>query len=348
MRKHRYRPRLQGFQTLVATCWARQHASPRREIEHSTCTVARATDNARPFGRWRDACKRRPLRSKAQHPHPRRTRPASSVTRHRRGLSMVKPLPRLKLQGFNNLTKALSFNIYDMSYAVTNEQRDRYIEYIDEAYNAERLTQILTEVADKIGANILNVARQDYDPQGASVTILISEHPIVDKIGKDVIPETVLAHLDKSHITVHTYPETHPHNGIATFRADIDVATCGVISPLMALNYLIDSFESDIVIMDYRVRGFTRDVKGKKHFIDHRINSIQDYLAKHIKKKYEMFDVNVYQENIFHTKMHVKDFDLDTYLFEAQASDLSFKERTRIEQQLKREIEELFHGRNLG
>ncbi|HEX5693353.1 MAG TPA: S-adenosylmethionine decarboxylase, partial [Arenimonas sp.] len=27
---------------------------------------------------------------------------------------MVKPLPRLRLQGFNNLTKALSFNIYDV------------------------------------------------------------------------------------------------------------------------------------------------------------------------------------------------------------------------------------------
>ena len=54
---------------------------------------------------------------------------------------------------------------------------------------------------------------------------------------------------------------------IATFRADIDVATCGVISPLKALNYLIESFESDIVVTDYRVRGFTRDVKGKKHYI---------------------------------------------------------------------------------
>ena len=50
---------------------------------------------------------------------------------------------------------------------MTAEQRERYIEYIDEAYNAERLTQILTDVADIIGANILNVARQDYDPQGA-------------------------------------------------------------------------------------------------------------------------------------------------------------------------------------
>ena len=263
--------------------------------------------------------------------------------------ALVKPLPRLRLQGFNNLTKALSFNIYDVCYAVSEEQRQRYIEYIDEVYNAERLTQILTEVAHIIGANILNVARQDYDPQGASVTILISEEPVIDKkdAGRGLISDAVVAHLDKSHITVHTYPETHPHNGIATFRADIDVATCGVISPLKALNYLIESFDSDIVVMDYRVRGFTRDVKGRKHYIDHKINSIQDYLSKSIKTHYEMLDVNVYQENIFHTKMHVKEFDLDTYLFEEKAMNLSFKDRSRVEMQLRREIEELFHGRNL-
>lgn len=263
---------------------------------------------------------------------------------------MVKPLPRLRLQGFNNLTKALSFNIYDVCYARTEEERQRYIEYIDEEYNADRLTQILTDVAEIIGANILNVARQDYDPQGASVTILISEEPVIDKklAGKELISDAVVAHMDKSHITVHTYPETHPQEGIATFRADIDVATCGVISPLKALNYLIESLESDIVIMDYHVRGFTRDVKGKKHFIDHKINSIQNFLAKNIKSRYEMFDVNVYQENIFHTKMHLKDFDLDQYLFEEKAKNLSFKERMKIEALLKREIEELFHGRNLS
>jgi S-adenosylmethionine decarboxylase len=112
------------------------------------------------------------------------------------------------------------------------------------------------------------------------------------------------------------------------------VATCGVISPLRALNYLVESFESDIVVMDYRVRGFTRDIKGKKHYIDHKINSIQDYLSKTIKQKYEMLDVNVYQENLFHTKMHLKEFDLDTYLFEEKAKNLSFKERSRIELQL--------------
>ena len=263
--------------------------------------------------------------------------------------AVVKPLPRLKLQGFNNLTKSLSFNIYDVCYAASEDERRRYIEYIDEQYDADRLTQILTDVAEIIGANILNIARQDYDPQGASVTILISEQPVIDKAdAKGVISDAVVAHLDKSHITVHTYPETHPDNGIATFRADIDVSTCGVISPLKALNYLIESFESDIVVMDYRVRGFTRDVKGKKHYIDHRINSIQEFLSKPIKQRYEMMDVNIYQENLFHTKMHLKEFDLDTYLFEEKARNLSFKERMKIEARLKREIEELYHGRNLA
>ena len=60
----------------------------------------------------------------------------------------------MKLHGFNNLTKTLSFNIYDICYAATPTQVKGYIEYIDEAYNAERLTHILQDVSEIIGANI--------------------------------------------------------------------------------------------------------------------------------------------------------------------------------------------------
>ncbi|MEN8175248.1 MAG: adenosylmethionine decarboxylase [Pseudomonadota bacterium] len=259
---------------------------------------------------------------------------------------------KLKLHGFNNLTKTLSFNIYDICYATTAAQVSSYIRYIDEAYNAERLTQILTSVADIIGATILNTARQDYQPQGASVTMLIAEEAMAaEGISNTEAPgplrDAVVAHLDKSHITVHTYPESHPENGISTFRADIDVATCGRISPLKALNYLIHSFDSDIVTMDYRVRGFTRDVRGKKHFIDHKINSIQNYLAADTKRRYEMIDVNVYQENIFHTKMLLKDFKLEGYLFGVDADDIAPRERRDISERLKREMLEIFYGRNL-
>jgi S-adenosylmethionine decarboxylase len=260
---------------------------------------------------------------------------------------------RLKLHGFNNLTKTLSFNIYDINYAATPDQDVEYIHYIDEAYSAHRLTDILNRVADIIGANVLNIAHQDYDPHGASVTMLISEEPIAaEQISNSEspgpLPDAVVGHLDKSHITVHTYPESHPDNGISTFRADIDVSTCGRISPLKALNYLIHSFESDIVIMDYRVRGFTRDVHGKKHFIDHKINSIQNFLARDTRERYQMIDVNVYQENIFHTKMVLKEFDLDSYLFGVDVDDVSPKEQRSISEKIRREMMEIFYGRNIA
>jgi S-adenosylmethionine decarboxylase len=259
---------------------------------------------------------------------------------------------KLKLHGFNNLTKALSFNISDICYAHSSEQRREYIEYIDEVYNAKRLTHILTDVADIIGASILNVAHQDYEPQGASVTMLIAEEEVAsgelsNTMAPGPLPDAVVAHLDKSHITVHTYPESHPDKGISTFRADIDVSTCGRVSPLKALNYLIHSFESDIVIMDYRVRGFTRDVRGKKHFIDHRINSIQNYLSRDTRDRYEMIDVNVYQENIFHTKMMLKQFDIDDYLFGVSKEELATAEQHKIHAQVKREMLEMFYGRNM-
>lgn len=266
---------------------------------------------------------------------------------------MPTPLKKLRLEGFNNLTKSLSFNLYDVCYAETDVQRSAYIAYIDEAYNAARLTAILHDVAEIIGANVLNVAHQDYDPQGASVTMLIAEEPVVagklsNAVSPGPLPEAVVAHLDKSHITVHTYPESHPETGISTFRADIDVSTCGQISPLKALNYLIHKLESDVVIMDYRVRGFTRDVGGRKHFIDHNISSIQNYLSRDTKERFQMVDVNVYQENLFHTKMVVKRFELDDHLFCVRAADLSPQERRRIERLVKRELAEIFYGRNLS
>jgi len=147
---------------------------------------------------------------------------------------------KLQLHGFNNLTKSLSFNIYDICYAQTEEQREAYIDYIDEMYNAERLTQILTDV-----------------------------------------------------------------------------------------------------------RGFTRDVDGTKHYIDHDINSIQNYLTEDTQNAYQMIDVNVYQENLFHTKMMLKNFDLDNYVFGVNASDLDPQEAQSIEDRLRREMLEIFYSRNV-
>lgn len=261
-------------------------------------------------------------------------------------------MKKLKLHGFNNLTKSLSFCIYDICYAKTAEERDGYIAYIDELYNANRLTEILTETCSIIGANILNIARQDYEPQGASVTILVSEEPVDPKLIDQTehpgpLPETVVAHLDKSHICVHTYPESHPEGGLCTFRADIEVSTCGVISPLKALNYLIHQLESDIVTIDYRVRGFTRDIEGKKLFMDHHMTSIQDFIDPKTLERYDAYDINVYQSNLFHTRMLLKEIDLQNYLFNTDIYELPPKTRLKIHSDLRREMIEIFSGKNI-
>ena len=281
---------------------------------------------------------------------------------------------KLKLYGFNNLTKSLSFNIYDVCYAKTAREQKDYIAYIDEQYNSERLTKILYHMAEMIGANVLNVSKQDYEPQGASVTFLIAEGNMVPSgftsareaavsydeamsvhsdmpVSKNSIQslktDTVVGHLDKSHITVHTYPEYHPDNSIATFRVDIDAATCGEITPLNTLDYLIGNFDSDIITMDYRVRGFTRDIDGKKLYMDHKITSIQDYINKETLKKYDAIDINLYQANLFHTKMLIKEMDLQNYLFNTDIYEIPPKTRLEISNNLRREMIEIFSGTNI-
>ena len=261
---------------------------------------------------------------------------------------------KLTLYGFNNLTKTLSFNIYDVCYAKSERAQKDYVAYIDEQYNSERLTRILCDVTEIIGAHVLNISKQDYEPQGASVTLLISENDMPEEMmdkscnhGHLASRDTVLAHLDKSHVTVHTYPEYHPDNSISTFRVDIDVATCGEISPLNALDYLIGSFDSDIITADYRVRGFTRDNHGNKSFIDHDITSIQDYIATETLQKYDAIDINVYQANLFHTKLLIKEIELQNYLFNTDVYELSPKERLAITDRLRREMIEIFSGTNV-
>lgn len=261
---------------------------------------------------------------------------------------------KMTLYGFNNLTKTLSFNIYDVCFTRNARERKAYLDYVDEQYGSERLTQILVDVAKIIGAHVLNIAKQDYEPMGASVTVMISESKVPEKdvdpsCNEGVMPhkESVVGHLDKSHLTVHTYPESHPDNDVSTFRVDIDVSTCGEVSPLNALNFLIGSFDSDILVLDYRIRGFTRDVDGRKIFNDHPIASIRDFIDPSILERYTALDVNLSHANIFHTSMMIEKFVLSNYLFTVDPSRLTADETAAIRQRVNQEIVEIFYGMNI-
>lgn len=249
----------------------------------------------------------------------------------------------ITLFGFNNLTKSLSFSLYKLHY-LTNQQ-DRYNQFIKERYSADKLNTVLTTICHAIGGNVLNIAKQDYQPQGASVTLMISEESQAEPLSK-VVAESIVAHLDKSHLCIHTYPEESPQNDIAIFRADIELSTCGIISPLKVLNHVIEAFDADVIDIDYRIRGMTRDRQGKKRFIIDELDSVSDHLSTSVMNSYNVSEHNFREQNLFHAKLSRKKVLLNDYLFEESEDNLLDDEQRIISAKLAKEIQELFMSTN--
>ncbi len=247
---------------------------------------------------------------------------------------------KIPLYGFNNLTKSLSFSLYRVHYLPSTESVDCYNSFINQTYSSEQLEVFLIKICHAIGGNVLNIASQNYTPQGASVTLMISE---------EAKPESLVAHLDKSHLCIHTYPEETAQNGIAIFRADIELSTCGVISPLKVLDYVIEAFSADVIDIDYRVRGMTRDQRGKKHFNDHEIAHISEHLAKKTCETYRVKDSVMTTHNLFHCKLVRQSINVKQHVFNTDSHpseyQISAQDKAQIKEQLAIELDELFIGK---
>ncbi len=250
---------------------------------------------------------------------------------------------RVELSGFNNLTKVVSFNLYDFFVARTDEEREAYVRRIDRAYGAERITEMLAGVAHIIDAEVLSVSKQDYDPHGASSLVLMSD------LGQQAPPtgpgahKSVGAHLTKSHLCAHTYPDWEDPGGICSFRVDIDVATCGTIVPLRALDFMFESFETDVVIIDYVVRGFTRDSRGRRVYIDHSVDSIQDFISPDVLNQYVCEDVAMAQSNTWQTTMRKAELQAQDYF--PEGVDASSAESQAALELVKAEMAAIFASR---
>ncbi len=251
----------------------------------------------------------------------------------------------IKLSGFNNLTKILSFNFYDFCIAMNEKQKQEYINYIHTKYCAANIRDIARNICKIIEANILNESIQDYDPVGASTMTLMSDikgGKWEETAATATASASVKMHLDKSHITTHTYPDASDPEGICTFRLDLDVATCGDIIPLNALNYMFEVFECDVVYIDYVVRGYTRLANGSKIYNDHYFNSIQDFIKKETLEKYlYRQDINIARDNIWQTKLMVKPMGPENYLLDP--NDKNHKEIDHKMSLLDKEMREVFH-----
>ena len=240
----------------------------------------------------------------------------------------------IRLSGFNNLTKSVGFNLYDFVVARNDAERASYLEYIDARYSAATVATILEEVARIIDAEVLSISSRDYDPHGASAMVLVGDQPSLQR--------SVAAHLTKSHLCAHTYPDWTDPKGICSFRVDIDIATCGTIVPLRALDYMFSRFASDVVVIDYTVRGFTRDEAGHRVYLDHELRSIQDFIAPDIRADYHCEDLVLHREHIWQTRMMRTRLDAPEYFAPGVYVD---DEQTRAAlDDVRREMLGIFRG----
>jgi S-adenosylmethionine decarboxylase len=92
--------------------------------------------------------------------------------------------------------------------------------------NAEFLKQHMVEAAEACGATVLSVQAQQFDPQGATVLVMLSE----------------------SHISIHTYPE----KGFAA----LDCYTCGeTVDPQIAIDYMVSILQPKSYYAKKLIRG---------------------------------------------------------------------------------------------
>ena len=74
---------------------------------------------------------------------------------------------------------------------------------------------------------------------------------------------------------------------------------------------------------------------------------IQDYIDNETLKRYDAIDINVYEANLFHTKMLLKEMDLQNYLFNTDIYEIPPATRLQISNSLRKEMIEIFSGRNV-
>ena len=176
------------------------------------------------------------------------------------------------------------------------------MDYLNEKYNTTFLIKLLEETADAIGARVLNVSSEKYDPLGTSVALLLADVGNPEHSEK-LETNTLLGHLDKSHLTVHTYPQLHHETGLCSLRLDLDLATCGTISPLTTLPLLFSNITCDLVTIDFRIRGYQPSVGGQLDFGSNEVMSIADYLPENSQQQFQITETNVPEILVYHTRM---------------------------------------------
>lgn len=228
----------------------------------------------------------------------------------------------IKLQGFNNLVKSLTFTTCRIVRVGSEAQINTTLKELNSQWGTDRFRILFDEVCSRLEAKILNISNYDFDPIGSSVNALLAD---CNHVGTALS----FAHLDKSHMAVHTYPEANRENGIVTFRIDFDISTCGLITPLSIVDLLLEEIGFNVITIDYKVRGFTRLESGRTIYNDQNINSITDYMHSDQKRRFQVQENNYPEIQTWQTRLMRNEInwsELVEFGYNGEQSGLSSRE----------------------
>ncbi len=238
-----------------------------------------------------------------------------------------------------NINKNIYISIYNIYYVSSKNIYKYYIKYINNTYNNNKLINLIKNISKITNSKILNIYK-------------INNELKFNKKNKNInkIKNILLSYLyNNNNICIYTYIENYSKNKIYTIRTDINIYSCGLISPLIYINNIITFFKSDIININYIINGFNKNINSKKHFIDKKFNSIKNFINKNIKQKYDFLDLNIYQENLYNTKMIIKKINIKNYIFKNLFKKyiLNEKKKKKITKLILKEIYNIYYFKNI-
>ncbi|MFT7686924.1 MAG: S-adenosylmethionine/arginine decarboxylase-like enzyme [Candidatus Azotimanducaceae bacterium] len=175
-----------------------------------------------------------------------------------------------------SVTRSLAVNVYQLWDKSNDLSLPEWFENLENQHSADKLSTFVRQLGESVGAKILNLSTTSYEPFGASAALLV---------GQEL---SQLAHLDASHIAVHSYFDSSEEFG--QFRLEVEISTCGVPKPIKLIADVVRHCIADFVQVDFRTRGISWSEQGlpvlaneimAKEDIDQMLLDVSDYQLIH-------------------------------------------------------------------
>ncbi len=189
-------------------------------------------------------------------------------------------------------TESLTLNFFQVTYLRDLKGQKYYLDFLNKNYSLNFFEKILTQITKQINVQIIKKSDYRFEPFGTSFSFLIAE--------KEINLEQQLFHLDKSHVGVHTYYFFNAKKSLVTLRTEFDLASCGEISPLKIIPFLLKKINHQIVLVDFKARGGDFSKKKYTNFI------LQNNFPKNFQQDYFLQEKSLPLAKIYFLKAKKK------------------------------------------